>query len=212
MSDKKIIHLVVGPIATNCWIYSYGSAEAAIIDPGDEADEIIAALEKAALTPMYILLTHGHFDHICAVPQLKAKYPDVKIAIHSNDSEYLGKESRKIHEQSIKFAIGSASFMDFLSSDIPDADILLEEGAGIGPFTVLHVPGHTQGCAAFWDKENDVLFAGDTLFNRGIGRTDLPGGSNKQIMESLKRLFAMDADIMVFPGHGETTTIGQESK
>jgi len=87
---------------------------------------------------------------------------------------------------------------------------LLEEGSTIGPFTVLHVPGHTPGCAAFWDKEQKVLFTGDTLFQRGYGRTDLPGGNEKDLVKSLNRLFSMDPDIKVYPGHGESTTIGQE--
>jgi len=209
-TNKNIIRLVVGPIATNCWIYVYGDKEAAIIDPGDEAKQIIAAVQKESLVPKYILLTHGHFDHIIALPKLKEQYPQAQIAIHSEDAQYLGPESKKVHERSIKSAMGTAAFMGILWKELPPADILLDEGSTIGPFTVLNLPGHTPGSSAFLDKEASVLFTGDTLFKRGYGRTDLPGGSDRQIFESLNRLFVMDGNIGVYPGHGESTTIAEE--
>jgi len=213
-SNKNIIRLVVGPVATNCWIYPYGEEsdafEAVIIDPGDDAKKIISALEKASLTPKYILLTHGHFDHICALPKLAEKYPDAKIGIHSQDAEYLGPESYQVHERSIKAAMGTAALMNIPWEELPSADIRFEEGSVTGPFTVLHLPGHTPGSCAFLDKNEGILFTGDTLFKRGYGRTDLPGGNEKQIFESLKRLLKMDRNIKVYPGHGETTLIAQE--
>jgi glyoxylase-like metal-dependent hydrolase (beta-lactamase superfamily II) len=107
-------------------------------------------------------------------------------------------------------AMGDASFLDLYWSDMPPSDVQLEEGSIIGPFTVLHLPGHTPGSIAFWDKEAGLLFTGDTLFKSGYGRTDLPGGNQMKIYESLNRLFAMDGNITVYPGHGEITTIGQE--
>ncbi|MCL2763797.1 MAG: MBL fold metallo-hydrolase [Treponema sp.] len=210
---------VVGPVSTNCWIYPYADGCAAIIDPGDEADVIISALKNinsGPLKPEYILLTHGHFDHICAVPQLKNVFKDdVKIAIHSLDANYLGPDAYNTHKQSMKAAMGDASILDYYWNafpGMPSADIILEEGSTIGPFTALHIPGHTPGSMAFWDRENGVLFTGDTLFQRGYGRTDLPGGNEKQICESLRRLFAMESSIKVYPGHGDATTIEQESK
>jgi len=208
MANKDIIQLVVGPIATNCWIYPLGNGSAAIIDPGDEADVIISALEKASLVPEYILLSHGHFDHICAVPALAGK--GIKTAIHRFDSKYLGPGAYDVHRHSAKAAMGDASFIDMFWSDMPPADIILEEGSCVGPFTVVHLPGHTQGSVAFWDKEAGVLFTGDTLFKRGYGRTDLPDGDEQQLFDSLRRLFSMDGNIKVYPGHGDATTIGQE--
>jgi len=211
MPKEKIIKLTVGPIETNCWIYPFSDGTAAIIDPGDEADKIISTLLKSRLKPKYILLTHGHFDHICALPYLVTAFPGkFKIAVHCNDGEYLGPDAHNIHKESIIAAVGNTSLLDMSWSEMPPADILLEEGSTIGSFTVLHLPGHTPGSAAFWDKEAGVLFSGDTLFAGGYGRTDLPGGDSKALASSLHRLFEMDGNIEVYPGHGDITTIGRE--
>ena len=213
MSKKKIIQLIVGQIETNCWIYPLNEKEAAIIDPGDEAALIITALKKLSLVPKFILLTHGHFDHIAALPQLAKVFAEVNplIAIHLLDGEYLGPGAYASHSISMKAVMGSTTFLDALWNDMPPPGRLLEEGDTIGPFTVLHLPGHTPGSAAFWDKEENVLFSGDTLFEGTYGRTDLPGGSEEAIFASLRRLFAMDANIEVYPGHGGKTTIGREA-
>jgi len=208
---NKIIHLPVGPLSTNCWIYPINETEAAVIDPGDEADMIITALKKANLSLKYILLTHGHFDHIAAVPQLKAAFSDkLQIAIHQLDSDYLGKDSYKMHANSIKSAMGSTAFIDSFWHDMPEPDIIIEDSDIIGSLNVLHVPGHTQGSVAYLDKENGIIFTGDTLFKRGYGRTDLPGGNEKQLFESLDRLQTLDPNTKVCPGHGGTTTIDRE--
>jgi len=208
---SKIINVTVGPIATNCWLYPLDDGTAAVIDPGDEADVIISALKKSSLTPKYILLTHGHFDHICAVPKLAAAFScKPQIAIHKLDSIYLGPDAYEVHKRSVKAAMGIASFLDMFWKDMPPADILLEDEDTIGPFTILHLPGHTPGGAAFWDKKTGSLFTGDTLFKRGYGRTDLPGGNEEHLFESLRRLLKMAPETAVYPGHGGTTTIGQE--
>jgi glyoxylase-like metal-dependent hydrolase (beta-lactamase superfamily II) len=214
MFKKTVSQLVVGPIATNCWIYPLGEKKAAIIDPGDQAGKIISRLEQLSLVPRYILLTHGHFDHIAALPQLAQAFAAIKpqIAIHRLDSHYLGAEAYSSQIISAKAAMGDTSFIDDDWREMPPADILLDEGAVIGPFTVLHVPGHTEGSAAFWDKDEGLLFSGDTLFRGAYGRTDLPGGSEAAIIASLNRLFTMEANTVVYPGHGGTTTIGRESK
>jgi glyoxylase-like metal-dependent hydrolase (beta-lactamase superfamily II) len=185
MELYHIEQLVLGDIETNCWIVQYGDAPSAshalVIDPGDRADLIIAQLERlsAKRPPEYILLTHGHFDHIAALPDLHAAYPEAVIAIHREDAPYLGQGARE-----------------------------LADGDHIGPFTVLHTPGHTPGSAVFlFDK---IMFSGDTLFYVNCGRVDLPGGDQRKIEESLKRLLALDGDIRVLPGHGEATTIAAE--
>jgi glyoxylase-like metal-dependent hydrolase (beta-lactamase superfamily II) len=208
--------LEVGALATNCWIYVWdeGSRECAVIDPGADAEAIIARLERLRLRPRYILLTHGHFDHIAALPALAAHYRDSPpaIAIHRGDRDYLGPGARQVHRSSFAAAAGNAAYVDALWEDMPTADELLDEGSAIGPFTTLHLPGHSPGSAAFYDKNAKVLLSGDTLFQDGFGRTDLPGGNWPQLRQSLSRLFTMDRDIAVYPGHGGTTTIGEESE
>jgi glyoxylase-like metal-dependent hydrolase (beta-lactamase superfamily II) len=95
---------------------------------------------------------------------------------------------------------------------MPPPRTLLAEGDTIGPFTVLHLPGHTPGSIGLWDKKEGVLFSGDTLFCGNYGRSDLPGGSEKQLFSSLERLCTMEPDIQVYPGHGQTTSIGREAE
>jgi len=213
---ENIIHLVVGPIVTNCWIYKFNSGEAeyaAVIDPGDEAEKIIAALKENSLIPKYILLTHGHFDHIGAVAQLKKTFADgIQIAIHREDAKYIGLDAFNIQKQSLKAAMGDDSLLNSLWHETPPEDIVLEEGSEIGPFTVLHTPGHSRGSVCFWDKSAGVLFSGDTLFLRGYGRTDLPDSNGEQLFQSLGRLLSMDGNIAVYPGHGRATSIGREKE
>jgi len=219
MSKKNITQLIVGPLSTNCWIYPLGEKEAVVIDPGAEEGLIISTLNKLNLFPRYILLTHGHFDHIAALPEFAAacsvyqKAPE--IAIHRLDSKYLGADAYKVHRPNIAEAMGDASYIDvFLpegKKEMPSADFLFEEGDKIGDFTVLHLPGHTAGSAAFWDKEEGVIFTGDTLFEGAYGRTDFSDGSEQDIYASLRRLFAMDGNIKVYPGHGRATSIAREA-
>jgi glyoxylase-like metal-dependent hydrolase (beta-lactamase superfamily II) len=212
--------VVVGALATNCWIYAWDAAwtketrGCAIIDPGADAEAIVARLKQLNLRPYYILLTHGHFDHIAALPALmdalEAQAGDSRpvIAIHRDDRDYLGSGARQIHRTSFAAAAGDAAYVDALWETMPEADELLSEGSVIGPFTTLHLPGHSPGSAAFYDKNAGVLFSGDTLFQDGFGRTDLPGGNWPQLQQSLSRLFTLDRKIRVCPGHGGTTTIG----
>jgi len=212
MQDKKIHHIIVGGISTNCWVYPLDNGgECVVIDPAEEGDRIIALLDRLQLIPRYIVLTHGHFDHIGAVPALVARYVGAQIAIHTADAEYLGPDSYPVHCLNIRSVAGDTAYVDERWKDMPLANRLLEDGDKIGPFTVLHLPGHTSGSIGLWDEKEGVLFSGDTLFCGNYGRTDLPGGSSAQMASSLRRLFAMDSGIQVYPGHGPSTTIGREA-
>ncbi|GHV11440.1 MBL fold hydrolase [Spirochaetia bacterium] len=186
MEKYQIHQLVLGDISTNCWIIVHGKT-CTVIDPADQADVIIAQMEKLNAYPAHILLTHGHFDHIGALPEL-ASYNKgesrPEIAIHKDDANYLKKGAYTLR--------------------------LLEDGDTAGPFAVLHLPGHTPGSTGFYLESEKILFSGDTLFRGNCGRVDLPGGSQEKIEASLKRLLAMENAIRVLPGHGPGTTIGRE--
>ena len=236
MQEKNINHLVVGDIATNCWIYPLDTDESlkntggaapaplpdgfqycALIDPGAEGERIIARLNQLKLVPRFILLTHGHFDHIGAVPAIAAAYggpgsTGPLIAIHQGYGEYLGSGSFGVHCRSFTAAAGSAAYIEALWEDMPPPCRTLAEGDRVGPFTVLHLPGHTPGSVGFWDAVAQVLFSGDTLFQGDYGRTDLPGGDETALFASLRRLCAMDGGTRVFPGHGPVTCIAAEAR
>jgi glyoxylase-like metal-dependent hydrolase (beta-lactamase superfamily II) len=193
---NEIDCIVVGPIQTNCWLYPLEAEEGEarpciVIDPGDDAGRIIARLKDLNWVPFYIFATHGHYDHVTAIPDLLEAFkkgvfgsaPLPKVGIHKEDVHHLKKA---------------------------EADIFFKEGDVFGPFKVMHIPGHTQGCVAFYDEKAGVLFTGDTMFHGDWGRTDLPGGSEEQIRQSIKRLLSLNEDIIVHPGHEESTTIKEE--
>ena len=222
--------LVVGDIRTNCWLYALDDEPAdteglhqprpcVVIDPGDEAMAIIAKLKKLNWVPRYIFLTHGHIDHLAGLPDLLAAFekgvfddcPRPQIGIHRLDARYLGKGSLALHRESYSAAGGDSAFIDAIWKALPDADLFFEEGDTAGPFRVLYLPGHSEGSAGFYDEKDGLLFSGDTLFRGTWGRTDLPGGNETQIYQSLRRLLAMNGGIAVYPGHGPATTIGEET-
>jgi glyoxylase-like metal-dependent hydrolase (beta-lactamase superfamily II) len=210
--------ITVGELATNCWIVPLPrtGGKCILVDPGGDRDAIIARLGKLLLRPAYIVLTHAHFDHIAALPDIAAAYPDAQIAIHRAEASKLGPGCRELHCRDFA-AAGASSYVDaFFSTyadrgvEMPEASVLLDEGSVLGPFKVLHLPGHSPGSIGLLWEEEKVLVSGDTLFRAGMGRTDLPGGDWKLLNASLARLFKLDGDIRVYPGHGETTTIGRE--
>jgi glyoxylase-like metal-dependent hydrolase (beta-lactamase superfamily II) len=206
-----IKELVLGPTETNCWIVVYGPSEnnsylCALIDPGAEPDTIMALLTPLVLRPSYILLTHGHYDHILAVPDMYRAFPDAIIGIHRDDLPYLGPDAPRLNGRSL--GIG-----DNVSLPKPGEGIqLLDDGDCVGPFKVLSTPGHTPGSLSFLLERERILFSGDTLFKGGCGRTDLPGGDQGKMEQSLKRLLVMIGNTHVLPGHGEFTTIYAEQK
>lgn len=197
----KVINMSVGLLGANSYIiYHDVTGEAAVIDPGGDGKRIISEISSKQLKIKYILLTHGHFDHIDAVGLLKEK-TGAKVAIHREDASALGDSYRNL-----SFSIGIESIQ-------PQADIILEHGDNIVigdlVLSIIHTPGHSPGSISIICKE--LVFTGDTFFKGSIGRTDLPGGDLEQILTSIKeRLLTLDDDTIVYPGHGPKTTIGVE--
>lgn len=182
----------VGPIGTNCYILEHDN-KIAVIDPGDEAGRILGELKKSDAQVEYILLTHGHYDHTTAVPELHEALPDAKIYIHKADAN------------------GTGSRIFPLAGQVKDL-LFYDEGDALplGALTVevLHTPGHSKGSVTL--KVRDVLFTGDTLFAGDCGRTDLPGGSYEEILASLGRLGRLEGNFHVCPGHEQTSTMDRE--
>lgn len=188
--------LQVGPIGTNCYLLEDEKAHvAAVIDPGDEAGRILQVIKDDGVDVKYILLTHGHYDHTTAVPELHQALPQAEIYIHKADAN------------------GAGSRLFPLAGQIPDLKFYDEGDAlTLGELTiqVLHTPGHSKGSVTL--KVGDVLFCGDTLFAGSCGRTDLAGGSYDEIMASLKKLGQLPGDYHVCPGHDVTSTLERERR
>lgn len=197
-----VVCITVGPLEENCYLYACPQTrEAVIIDPGDEANRILEAIQEHKLVPRYILNTHGHYDHICAIDEVSATYP-VPLAIHPADVPMY------TNEQHAQQAGRSAPLVK------RQPDFLLQEGEQVtfGTLTldIIHTPGHSPGSICLISQPY-CIFGGDTLFFRSIGRTDLPGGSYEQIEQSIRhKMYTLDEDLVVFPGHGQPTTIGDE--
>ncbi len=194
--------ITVGIFQENCYLYACPvTHEAVIIDPGDEAPRILSQIEEWGFIPKYILNTHGHIDHICAIDEVSAAYP-VPFAIHAADV-YMLNDERTAHMYGRQAPLVRR-----------EPDMLLKEGDHISFGTlaldVLETPGHTRGGVCFV-SEPYCVFSGDTLFQRSIGRTDFEGGDYEQLVTSIRaKLYTLDEDLVVFPGHGEPTTIGEE--
>jgi len=205
----RIFPLSVGPLQACCYLLAPEEwPEAAVIDPGGDADLIIEQLRHRKLTPRYIILTHGHIDHTEALAALKRAFPDAQVCVHEADAPML------------RDAGAALASLVGIPYEPCEPDRLLADGdpLSLGPETLqmLHTPGHTPGGISILIRlagRPSILFSGDTLFAGGIGRTDFPGGRYQQLIESIRtRLFALPDHTRVYPGHGEPTTIGEERR
>jgi hydroxyacylglutathione hydrolase len=200
----KIDHRTVGVFEENCYLLTDDETNRAVlIDPGDEGTRILEMVENAGVVLDAIWLTHAHIDHIGAVAAVKRRF-DVPVHLHPLDLPYYTRLSAKAAEM---YGI------DFEQPDGPDAELAdgQEIACGALRFQVMHVPGHAPGLVAF--TGHGVSFGGDLLFAGSIGRTDLPLGNPADMTASLARYTgALADDIVVYPGHGPSTSIGREKR
>lgn len=180
----------LGLYQTNCYMIWEGN-DGVVIDPGYNAGRILARLEELNVVPLAVILTHGHFDHVGAVKELVQAY---------GCPVYLAEGDTKLPPE---YTLGPIPFTDFLS----DGQTL-----SFGPIVmkVLHTPGHTPGSCCL--QVGQWLFSGDTLFRDTCGRVDLPGGDYREMYRSLRKLYELQGDYSVYPGHGEATTLERERK
>jgi hydroxyacylglutathione hydrolase len=197
-----IERLEVGPFATNCYIVGdRRGGQGMIVDPGDEADRILAVVKKLGLDIKHIVLTHGHIDHIGALSEVK-EATGADVVVHTDDLATL-------KDRLLSVILG----IPYRTP--PAIDRLLKDGDSVVvgglAFAVIHTPGHTPGGICLLGE--GVVFTGDTLFQYGIGRGDLPGGSYEKLVDSIRsRLMVLDDDVVVYPGHGPETTVGTERR
>jgi glyoxylase-like metal-dependent hydrolase (beta-lactamase superfamily II) len=199
--QPEIACVVVGMLQGNCYLVRLGaSGEGVVIDPGDDADRIAREIKALKLHPEAILLTHGHIDHANAAGALRERFKS-RVVCHKLDAPLV----RARDEEDLFGMVHKPCVVD---QEISDGDVLTAGGAEIG---VLHTPGHTRGSVCY--AVGNTLFSGDTLFQGSIGRTDLAGGSEREMRSSLvDRIAKLDDRVVVYPGHGPSTTIGEEKR
>ncbi len=212
--------IIVGPMDTNCYIFASGKKECIIIDPGGNEEIIIANINMLKMIPVGIVLTHGHFDHTASIAKIKSYYQneniDIKIAIHEADKNFLGKHAAKTNMETLRFmGLPPQDGFEQIFVDFPKADIIFKENDIVfdTSLAVIETPGHTLGSVSLYSEKDELVFSGDTLFFQGIGRADLPGSDEGQLLEAIRsKLLILPPETRVFPGHGLSTSIEREIK
>lgn len=198
----EVKHLITGPIEVNTYIVTNGTNECIVIDPAD-AKKVLEHCSGAGLTPAYVLLTHGHFDHILGVAELQER--GAKVYIHKDDAECLYSNHKNL------------AVMGGMSVPPCHADVELSGGETITlldmDIEVISTPGHTPGGVCYVFKRERVIFSGDTLFRLSVGRCDLPGSDPRAMYDAIAlELFTLNGDYQVYPGHMSETTLDYERR
>ncbi|MBU0619049.1 MBL fold metallo-hydrolase [Patescibacteria group bacterium] len=206
LSTMPVKTLIVGQLQTNCYLfYSEPSRKAVIIDPGDDADLIISQIQDLDLNPEAILATHGHFDHVLAVTELKLAF-NLPFYLHQADKKILART-----QSTAKYFTGLEvdPAPKVYHSLVPQAKIKVGESS----LQIIHTPGHTQGSVCFYCPAEKLIFTGDLIFAHGDrGRTDLDGGNESQIQQSIRQILSLPAKTLMYSGHGPATTVKDEKQ
>ncbi len=202
-----MIHVIlpVGQLRCNCSIFGdEQSHEAIVIDPGDELDKITAALDQHQLKVKAIIVTHGHIDHVAGAAKLRAL---TGAPVYMNDKDDALLASLDVQANWLGMETPERPQIDTPATDAVSLKL------GHADFQVMLTPGHTQGSLSVWIPQEQKLIAGDTLFRETVGRTDLPGGDGRKLLNSIKtKLLSLPDETVVIPGHGMPTTIGHEKE
>jgi hydroxyacylglutathione hydrolase len=200
----KWSQIPLGVLQTNCYIVENDEGLCLIIDPGSDGKKVIKWLNKRSLKPVAILLTHAHFDHIGAVDEVREQY-QIPVYLHEEEELWLG--DPKLN--------GSQFFMKQNPIKVNPADYMLKKEEAkkldIFEFFIFETPGHSPGSVSYYFEKDGFVISGDALFKSSIGRTDLPGGNQSQLLKSIhEKLLFLPEETVVLPGHGPETTIGEE--
>lgn len=199
----KVARINAGEFGSNCWlVFDENSGDGVIIDPSPEISIILNALESRKVNVKYILLTHGHFDHMTSVDTLR-EATGAPLCVHEKDAECLVNSNLNAYRK-------------FMADDLVfrPADVLLKEGDellfGNLKLSLMHTPGHSEGSVCYFIE--DAMFTGDTLFDGSIGRSDLEGSDTFKLIQSLKRIASIEKEYTVYSGHGSVTTLEKQKK
>jgi len=197
----RVTSLTVGAFAANCHFIVAPDGSALVVDPGDDAPQLIDSIVSSGWRPVAYLLTHGHMDHVSALARLARRYP-APIGLHADDAAWAFTERNAFPP-----CYGIPEAPDRIDRYWAEGQEWVDAGLR---YRVLFTPGHSPGGVCFYFPEKGVLIAGDTLFAGSIGRTDLPGGDAKRLDESLRRIATLPPETRVYCGHGGPTTLAQE--